>query len=82
MKYLDLSKYNLFFFGSRVFGRGTDRSDIDIGIQGQNPISTETLQAIEEEIETIPTLYKIDVVDFARVPERFRNIALERVESF
>jgi len=29
-KHLDLNKYKIFFFGSRVTGKGNDRSDIDI----------------------------------------------------
>ncbi|MEK7189472.1 MAG: nucleotidyltransferase domain-containing protein [Patescibacteria group bacterium] len=33
-KYLDLKKYHLFFFGSRVTGKGSERSDIDVGIEG------------------------------------------------
>ncbi|PIR44916.1 MAG: hypothetical protein COV10_02225 [Candidatus Vogelbacteria bacterium CG10_big_fil_rev_8_21_14_0_10_51_16] len=82
MRHLDLSQYRLFFFGSRVEGKGTDRSDIDMGIEGPNPVPAESLQAIEEGVEALSTLYKIDVVDFGRVPERFKAVALQHQESF
>ena len=78
--YLDLSAYKIFFFGSRVTGRGTERSDIDLGIEGPMPIPHETLQGIEQEIDALPTLYKIEVVDFRRVPEKFAAVARRAVE--
>ena len=61
-------------------GRGTERSDIDLGIEGPEPIPHETLQDIEEKIEALPTLYKIEVVDFHRVPEKFAAVAHRAVE--
>lgn len=78
--YLDLTAYKIFFFGSRVTGRSTERSDIDVGIEGPNPIPHETLQDIDEKIEELPTLYKIEVVDFRRVPKKFAAVAREHVE--
>ena len=80
-RHLDLAKYQVFFFGSRVTGKGTDRSDIDVGIAGQEPIPAGVWLEIQEEIEDIPTLYKIDIVDFAHVPKKFRDVALEKVEQ-
>ena len=79
-KYLDTSEYKVFFFGSRVSGKGTDRSDIDIGIEGPFPISPEIKLRIEEEIENLPILYKIEIVDFKRVPSKFREVALRNRE--
>ena len=79
-KYLDTSEYKVFFFGSRVSGKGTDHSDIDIGIEGPFPISPEIKLRIEEEIENLPILYKIEIVDFKRVPSKFREVALRNRE--
>ena len=31
-RHVDLNEYRVFFFGSRVTGRGDERADIDIGI--------------------------------------------------
>jgi predicted nucleotidyltransferase len=70
--------YRIFLFGSRAEGTAHERSDIDIGIEGPGPVSPETLSLIEEELEEAPTLYTIEVVDFARVPEKFRRVARVR----
>jgi class 3 adenylate cyclase len=37
------------------------------------------LAAIQDELEEAPTLYTIDVVDFARATETFRNVARQRI---
>lgn len=79
-RYLDLSKYKIFFFGSRVSGKGNDRSDIDIGIEGPLPISSEVKSNIEDEIENLSTLYKIEIVDFKHVSSEFRSVALQNIE--
>ena len=72
-------EYRVFLFGSRATGRAHERSDIDIGIEGPAPIPYETLAKIREDIEEAPTLYSIDIVDFARVPEKFQSVASVRV---
>jgi predicted nucleotidyltransferase len=71
--------YRIFLFGSRAEGTARERSDIDIGIDGPGPVPLETLSLIQEELEEAPTLYTIDVVDFARVPEKFRRVARHRL---
>jgi len=78
-KYLDLSKYKVFFFGSRVAGFCGERSDIDIGIEGPQ-IPPHIKLEIKEELENLPTLYKIDFVDFNDVDEDFKRIAKKYVE--
>jgi predicted nucleotidyltransferase len=71
--------YRIFLFGSRAEGSASDRSDIDIGIEGPGTVPPEALSAIQEELEEAPTLYTIDVVDFARVPEKFKRVARKRL---
>jgi predicted nucleotidyltransferase len=78
-KYLDLSQYKVFFFGSRVKGNADERADIDIGIEGPKIPSHIKLE-IEEELENLPILYKIDFVDFNNVDEDFKKIAKKYVE--
>ena len=80
-KYLDLTRYRIFFFGSRVSGKGTDRSDIDVGIEGPDPVPAEAMLDIQEEIENLPTLYKVEIVDFRHVPPKFREVALQQTET-
>jgi predicted nucleotidyltransferase len=71
--------YRIFLFGSRATGAAAARSDVDIGIEGPSPVPRSALAAIEDELEDAPTLYTIDVVDFARVPEQFRRVAQMRI---
>ncbi len=78
-KHLDLHSYQVFFFGSRVIGKGNERSDIDIGIEGPESVSFQILSNIEEEIENLPTLYKIEIVDFKQVSSDFYKVALQNI---
>ena len=70
----------VFFFGSRVKKDNSNRSDIDIGIEGPKKISVRIKLEIEEELDNLPTLYKFDLVDFKEVPERFKKEALRYAE--
>lgn len=80
-KHLDLKKYKVFFFGSRVTGRGDDRSDIDIGIEGQKEVPYGIIFDIKEDIDkSIPILYKIDVVDFTNADKNFVEVASQHKE--
>ncbi len=75
-----LGHRKVFLFGSRALGRAKDRSDFDVGVMGDEPMPLEDFYAVEELIEALPTLYRIDWVDLARVSERFRTAALEHAE--
>lgn len=79
-KHLDTSQYSVFFFGSRVSDKSHERSDIDIGIEGPRPVPTKALLDIQEEVENLPILYTIDVVDFANVVVGFRALAKQHCE--
>ena len=77
---LDLAQYRLFFFGSRVTNSGDDHSDIDVGVEGPAPVPAATLGVIKEELENLPTVYKVDLVDFATVSGDFRQVAMTKIE--
>jgi predicted nucleotidyltransferase len=79
-KYLDLNEYKLFFFGSRVNDNGNERSDIDVGIHGPCEVPYEIMFKIKEELDELPILYKIDFVDFSKVSDDFKKIALSKIE--
>lgn len=79
-KYLDLKEYRVFFFGSRVAGNNFEHADIDIGVEGPKPIPADVRLEINEDLENLLILYKIDFVDFKEVSEEFRKIALQQVE--
>ena len=79
-RYLNLNSYRVFFFGSRVMEKGNERSDIDIGIEGPDEIPYEIMACLREEIEDLPTLYKIEIIDFKKVSPDFREVALQQTE--
>lgn len=78
-RYLDLSKYQLFIFGSRATGKGDDHSDVDIGIEGDQPVPSSILVNIKNDIDHLPILYKVDVVDFAQVSPQFKDVAKKHI---
>ncbi len=79
-RHLSLEEHKVFFFGSRVSGRSSEYSDIDVGIKGPEPIDWQTMAEIENDIEDLPFLYSIDVVDFSAVSPEFRGVAMQSVE--
>ncbi len=52
------SAKQVILFGSRAKGTARERSDIDIAVSG-----AEDFDGLVEEIEELPTLYTVDVVD-------------------
>jgi len=74
-------KYRLFLFGSRAGGDYHPKADIDIGILPDQPIDPRKLADIREKIENIPTLLRIDFVDFSSVGQDFRKIAMEKTKD-
>lgn len=77
-KYLSISEYKIFFFGSRVSGKGNEHSDIDIGIEGPEEISYEIMAKIKDGVENLQTLYKIEIVDFQKVSSDFQEVSANR----
>jgi predicted nucleotidyltransferase len=67
-------------FGSRAQGTERERSDFDIGILGSKPLSPRDFFRLQEKIERIETLFRIDLVDLATVSEQFRGEALKHTE--
>ena len=65
----------IYFFGSRATGSHTNRSDYDFGIDAGNKIPLELMFRMKEELERLPTLHRIDLVDFQRVSSTFSNYA-------
>lgn len=75
-----LRGHRVFVFGSRASGRARPNSDFDIGVIGQQALSTQDYFAIEDDLDALPTLYKIDWVDFNRASPRFVERALRQIE--
>jgi len=79
-RYLDLNQNRIFFFGSRVAGGGNERSDIDVGIEGVEEVPWQVMAKIKEDVENLPILYKVDIVDFKKVSPDFYDLAKRDVE--
>jgi predicted nucleotidyltransferase len=79
-KYLDMKDCRIFFFGSRVTDKGNERSDIDIGLERDHEIPRATMAKIKEEMENLPILYKLEIVDFKTAAPEFRAVALKKIE--
>ncbi len=75
-----LAGRKVFLFGSRVRGQARLRSDFDVGIIGEEPMSLKDFYLIEDRLEALPTLFKIDWVDFNRVSPVFRERAMGNIE--
>lgn len=75
-----LRGHRVFLFGSRATGNARPHSDFDIGVLGDEPLPLNDFFAIEDQLDDLPTLYKIDWVDFNRASPRFSEQAARRVE--
>ncbi len=75
-----LRGHKVVLFGSRALGNPKPRSDFDQGIIGDTPLPLEDYFAIEDLLDELPILYRIDWVDLARISERFRAQALKKVD--
>lgn len=71
--------YRVFLFGSWASGEARRRSDIDIGIQGPRRVDPALMLEIREACEALPTLFTIEIVDFATVASNFRQEATARI---
>ena len=71
-----LAGHRVVVFGSRARGDAKPRSDFDVGVLGETPLPLEDFYALEELIENLPTLYRIDWVDLARASASFRHEAM------
>jgi predicted nucleotidyltransferase len=72
--------YRAFIFGSQANKADLIRSDIDVGILADEAIPSVHFVNIGNAIEDLPMLYKVDLVDFYEVGDRFREVAMRDVE--
>ncbi len=72
--------YSVFLFGSQAGLQELKRADIDIGIDAKRPLTVREESLIWTALEDLPTLYKFDLVDFAKTDSGFKKIALNNIE--
>ena len=83
-KFVVLSEYELFFFGSRVQAVEPSRSDIDVGVRKKDGgcLPSGVVSHMQEYVRELPILQKIDFVDFGQVSDDFAKTAMASVEQF
>jgi len=73
----ECKKYNaqeVVLFGSRAKGTAKTTSDFDIAVTGVKDI-----EGLREELDSIPTLYKIDLVDMDTCRN---NLLMEDIQNY
>lgn len=80
-RFLDLKEYQVFIFGSWATGKAKKFSDYDVGIWGKKPLPSVTKVLIEEALEESDLPYKVDVVDFSLLPQKFKKVALSKTKK-
>ncbi|HVN67741.1 MAG TPA: nucleotidyltransferase domain-containing protein [Candidatus Sulfotelmatobacter sp.] len=79
-QHLKIAHYKVFFFGSRVGGSPGQRSDLDIGLESREKLPAGAVLELKEKLDELPTLLKLDLVDFNEVDGDFRQVALKNIE--
>ena len=79
-KYIDPASAFIFLFGSRALDRNKPQSDYDIGIYTGQKIPLVTIAKIKDDLEEYPIPVDVDVVDFAKVSDEFKAMALKEVQ--
>lgn len=68
----------VYAFGSRTRGRARRRSDLDLAVGGQEPLSTRIIAEIKEDFSESDLPIFVDVLDINSVDREF----LQRIEPY
>ena len=71
--------YKAFIFGSRAQGTSRSYSDVDLGILGKDKLPTSKIASIKNELEDTNLPYRVDLIDFTTVTDKFKNSAMRKV---
>ena len=66
---------NLFVFGSVARGDQRPMSDLDLGIECHGKRRLEVFRRLYWDVQELPTIRKIELVDFEQTDSGFRNVA-------
>ena len=61
-------------FGSRATWTAREYSDLDLAVMGEEPLSLHAAAALDEALGDSDLPFRVDVVDWARIDDRFRRI--------
>lgn len=82
LSYIDKNKYRVFLFGSRACGNARKFSDIDVGIMGNEALSSIVQFEIEQAIDESIVPFKVDLVDFFNVDSTFKKEVFKKIEAW
>jgi predicted nucleotidyltransferase len=68
-------------FGSRVDGTAKPHSDLDLVLLARDPVPLATLALLEDDFAESDLPYRVDVVDWTRLDESFRQVIGGRHEA-
>jgi len=68
----------IFLFGSRAAGDHSWNSDIDIGVVAEK-LDYKTIVKIKEIVDDSFVPFKVDIVDFSKADDGFKQIALRSI---
>jgi uncharacterized protein len=77
---IDKEIVTVFLFGSRAGKDFKHGSDLDIGFISNKKLEGNIFSRINEAVEKSFIPYHVDLIDFGKVDENFRRIALEKIE--
>ncbi len=73
-------RYRLYLFGSRAQGTATPRSDYDVGIESETPLPLAMMECIRAELDELPIMQRIELVDLTAASPDFVQRALATSE--
>ncbi len=77
---INTTDFKVFVYGSRATKTNHRFSDLDIGIIGSKPLPSILLNELEEKLNSSRIPFKVEVIDFFRVDNAFKNEAMKVVE--
>lgn len=66
---------DLFLFGSFARTDWRENSDLDLGLEWRRPNSQELFRELCKDVDDLPTIRKVDLVDFSKASQGWREIA-------
>lgn len=66
---------DLFIFGSQAREDRRPNSDLDLGIEWRRPVSHELFRQLCKDVDDLPTIRKVDLVDFSNVSPAWKEVA-------
>ena len=77
-----IPNYEIWVFGSRITGNKKKYSDLDLVIISEKTIPTPTLAQLKYDLSDSNLPFKVDILEWACLPDNFRKIIKEKHEIF